>query len=201
MVKFFDLDLSPRSICVRVASAIIFASLEGFLFYYLPTHLASLLSLYLPRNSSSNIQSMIAALVSPALPLTGIAISLIAFFGILLRGSKIYGIILVVDGILFSFYTYLFFQGGTMLVKIPSGLVQGISGSVAMDLTLVMWLLILPSLLTIVKGGVLLLHATRGRGGADHVISVTLSRHGESSGGTLDATIKSQAEGQSPEIN
>ena len=88
-----------------------------------------------------------------------------------------------------------------MLVKIPSGLVQGISGSVAMDLTLVMWLLILPSLLTIVKGGVLLLHATRGSAGADRVKSVTLSRHGESSGGTLDATIKSQAEGQSPEIN
>lgn len=173
MAKFLDLDLGVVTFSLRLLAALVFASVDIFLLYYVPTHLNTLISEYLPINNSSNIENMIAGLVSPSLPLVGIAVSLVAFFGILFKGSKIYGLILALTGILFSFCTYLFFQGGTMFVHIPSGLIQGISGSVVMDLTILMWLLMLPSLLTIVKGRVLILQAARGRTAASQSKAVS----------------------------
>ena len=62
---------------------------------------------------------------------------------------------------IFAWYTYVIFQRGTLDLNIPSGLVQNITGNITVHATLLMWLFILPSLLTIVKGPLMLSYSNR----------------------------------------
>ncbi|MDG6999984.1 MAG: hypothetical protein JRN15_12815 [Nitrososphaerota archaeon] len=159
MVKLLGLELSGGAFGLRLSAALILAALEAFLFYYLPTNVGSLASGYLPSSYSSQIVSLVSGLVSPLLPILGLVIAVLGLLGILLKGTKIYGLIIALIGATFAGYTYLFFQGGTIHLNVPPGLIQNVTGQISLELYLVMLLLIIPSLLTIVKGGVLLMQA------------------------------------------
>lgn len=174
MVKLLGLELSGGAFGLRLAAAIILGSVEAFLFYYLPTNVGSLASGYLPSSYSSQINSVISGVVSPLLPILGLVIAVLGFLGILLKGTKIYGLIIALIGATFAGYTYLFFQGGTIRLNMPPGLVQNVTGQISLELDLVMLLLIVPSLLTIVKGGVLLMQS---RGSAPQALAKQAPEH------------------------
>ena len=159
MVKLLDLELSKGALLFRMIVAVIVGTINVLLFYYLPTRIGSISSGYLPSNYASSISAFISGLVSPLLPIIGIALGVFVLLGIVFRGTKIYGLFVALNGALFAAYTYVFFQGGTVHVNIPSGLVQNVTGTLVLGLNLLMLLLIIPSLLTIVKGAVLLTQA------------------------------------------
>lgn len=73
-----------------------------------------------------------------------------------MRGSSLYGAILILIGVLFAAYTYLLLHGGSIGGTLPSNLSLGASGNFAIDVSLLMVVLLVPSLLTVVKGALLL---------------------------------------------
>jgi len=126
-------------------------------FYYVPANLAGLVSRFLPSGSTTAVSSVASALVGPILPVIGLALTVLVFLATVLRGSSPYGMILVITGLLFVDYTYIIMQGGTIGIDLPGGLPQGASGNISIDAGLLMLILLIPSLLTVVKGVLLLM--------------------------------------------
>ena len=85
----------------------------------------------------------------------GLVVAALVFLGILLRGSRVYGPVLVVLGGALLAYVYVMFHGGTIDIAIPQVQQYSISGSVAIGLAALMYLFMVPALLTLVKGVVL----------------------------------------------
>ena len=107
-----------------------------------------------PANASV-ASALAASLVSAYLPLVGLAVAALVFLGVLLRGSRAYGPVLVVLGGALLAYVYVMFHGGTIDIAIPQVQQYSISGSVAIGLAALMYLFMVPALLTLVKGVVL----------------------------------------------
>lgn len=135
------------------------AALVFLVFYYLPVNFSALVSGSLPSNSAAAVSSVAAAVVGST-PIIGLVLAVLVFLGAVLRGSRVYGMILILVGSLFATYTYLLFHGGSIGGTLPSDLSLGASGSFAIDASLLMVVLLIPSLLTVVKGALLL--AVRG---------------------------------------
>lgn len=158
--RILDLELSMPRFIGRIIAALILAGIEFFFLYVLISPNASFLENLLPA-SLSPIFSAMHKFVTPTLPIIGLAIAFLIFFDQIFKKTKIEGAFLIVMSSLFAWYTYNIFQGGTMHITIPTGIVQNVTGDITVSATLIMWLLILPSLLSIVKGGLMLLHSNR----------------------------------------
>jgi hypothetical protein len=156
MPKILDLELSTPRFIARIIVAAILAGIDFFVFYVLISPNDTFLARFLPASVYTTLHNAMSSFVSPELPIIGILIAALIFLEQIFKGTRISGIFLVIMGALFSWYTYTFFQGGTMTFDIPSGLIQGVSGSATVRAYLLMWLFIAPSLLTILKGGLML---------------------------------------------
>jgi hypothetical protein len=159
MPKILDLELKALSLALRVIVGIIVAAITFFVLYYLPTNLQSILSQIVPAQAlptPSTLNPLLTGVTSSILPMIGLLLTVLVFLECLLRGSKAYGPILILTGLSFIAYLYLFFNSGTITVNLPASLLMGISASIAIDLTTIMLLLMLPSILTIIKGIVLM---------------------------------------------
>lgn len=150
-----DLQLSSASLALRVISGAALAALVFLAFYYLPANLSALVSGSLTPSNAAAVSSVATALVGST-PIIGLVLAALVFLGAVLRGSKVYGAVLIVIGILFATYTYLLLHGGSIGGTIPSNLSSGASGNFVIDVTLLMVLLLVPSILTVVKGTLLL---------------------------------------------
>jgi hypothetical protein len=150
-----DLQLSSASLALRVISGAALAALVFLAFYYLPANLSALVSGSLTPSNAAAVSSVAAALVGST-PIIGLVLAALVFLGAVLRGSKVYGAVLIVIGMLFATYTYLLLHGGVIGGTLPSNLSSGASGNFAIDVGLLMVVLLVPSLLTIVKGTLLL---------------------------------------------
>ena len=163
MPEFLGLEISRASLALRVLLASLAAAASFAIYYYLPANIGPLVSAYLPSSSAnygSGVSSVLSSLISPLLLAVGLLLAVSSFLSILLKGTKVHGAIVMMAGALYATYTYLVFQGGSIRVDIPSGsLIQNVSGSIEVQLGLLMLLFILPSLLTIVKGGLILASA------------------------------------------
>lgn len=155
MPNMLGLQISGVRLALRVVLAVVIGGLAFVLFYYVPSHLLDLIDRFLPPGSQSVVSGIVSNLISPTLPTIGLALSAFVFLGIILRGTKVYGPILVLNGLSFLAYIYTALHGGTVGLTLPSDLLQGVSGGVTVDLSTLMLIMLLPSLLTIVKGAVL----------------------------------------------
>ena len=155
MPKLLDLEVSRGSLTLRAVLGAVFGGLSFAVFYYVPANLGSLISPAVPASSASSASSLISSLVSPSLLLIGLAAALLVFLGFFLRGTKAYGPILVVNGLIFLAYVYAAFQGGTITLTLPAGLPSTASGTLSLDVSNLMLLLLLAPILTVVKGIVL----------------------------------------------
>ena len=100
------------------------------------------------------MKSVVGALVNPSLGAIGLAAAALVFLAVLLRGSKAYGPILMVLGVVFLAYVYEAFHGGTVALAIPK-VQASVSGNVAIGVSGLMYMFMLAPLLTVVKGLVL----------------------------------------------
>jgi len=150
------LQLSSASLTIRVVSGAVLSALTFVVFYYVPANLASLVSGHLPSSIAPAASNLASALVGSTLPVIGLVLTVLVFLGIVLRGSRPYGMILILTGLLFAAYTYVVMQGGTIGITLSGSLPHGASGNIAIDVSLLMLLLLIPSLLTIFKGALLL---------------------------------------------
>ncbi len=156
MPRILDLELSTPRLIGRIVVATIFAGIDFFVFYVLISPNDTFIARFLPASFYSTLHNAMSSFVSPELPTIGIIIAVLIFCEQIFKGTRIFGAFLIIMGALFSWYTYAFFQGGTMTMDIPGGLIPGISGTVIVHAYVLMWLLITPSLLTILKGGLML---------------------------------------------
>ncbi|HZW55543.1 MAG TPA: hypothetical protein VFF30_04575 [Nitrososphaerales archaeon] len=162
MPEFMGLEISGASLALRMVLASLSAAASFAIYYYVPANIGNLVSSYIPSTVASGVSGILAGFVSPFLLIIGLLIAVFSFLSILLKGTKIYGVVVMMTGALFAIYTYLVFQGGSISVNIPqSSLIQNVSGSIQVQLSLLMLLFILPSLLTVVKGGLILASANR----------------------------------------
>jgi len=159
--RILDLQISTPRLVGRVILAFILAGIDFFFLYVLISPSDTFVLHYLPANVSSHLATAMSSFVSPTLPLIGLVIVVLIFFDQIFKRTRIEGAFLVVMGAVFAWYTYVIFQGGTLNLNIPSGLVQNITGNVIVHATLLMWLFILPSLLTIVKGALMLSYSNK----------------------------------------
>jgi len=155
------LQLSSAALAIRVVSGAVLAGLTFLVFYYVPANLSSLLSPYLPSSYAAAVSSVAAALIGSTLPILGLVLTVLVFLEVVLRGSRPYGIILILTGLLFAAYTYTIMQGGTIAIKLSGNLPQGASGNIDVGVSLMMLVLLIPSLLTVVKGALLLGSSSR----------------------------------------
>lgn len=162
MPKILDLELTTPRFIGRMLVAALLAGIDFFVFYVLISPNDTILASFLPASIYNTLHNTLGSFVSPELPVIGILIAALIFVEQVFKGTRISGAFLVFAGALFSWYTYTFFQGGTMTFMIPSGLVPGVtSGSATVHAYLLMWLFITPSLLTILKGGLMLYTSNR----------------------------------------
>ena len=154
-----DLHLSSVRFSLRVMVGILFAIFVLLLFYYVPTHLTGLLSPYVPSQYLPYIAQFVSILESPGIPFLGVLLAVITFFDILLRGSWVYGIVLVLTGILFLTYDLLLFQEGQFFQGLfPTQVTQSaFYQRFSSYLTLIVILLIVPTILSIARGVSLIL--------------------------------------------
>lgn len=157
MVKFLDLEISTARFALRVVYGTVVAGMMLFVLYYVPSNLDQLISRFVPGSYAIPISNAVSSLVGPVLPLIGIALGVLTFLEILFKGTWIYGAFVLLLGATCVTYDYVFFHGGILSISIPAGIAPNISGgSFSLQLSLIMVLLMIPSILTAAKGGLLL---------------------------------------------
>ena len=159
MPKILDLELKATSLALRVVIGVIAAAITFLISYYLPANLLSLLSQFLPAQAlppPSTLEPLLSSIINPMLPMIGFVLTVLIFLEYLLRGSKAYGPILILTALSLIAYLYLLFNGGTMAIALPASIFMGTSVDMALDLTIMMILLMLPSILNMIKGMVLI---------------------------------------------
>lgn len=155
MPRLLGLDVSGASLALRVVLGIVFGGLALGLLYYIPANLGSMLSSYLPASTKAVATGVVSSLLSPSLPLIGLVAATLVFLGVLLRGTRVYGVILLANGLVFVAYVYTLFQGGTITLSLPSGLPSSLSGSLSLNVGSLMLIFLIAPILTVVKGIVL----------------------------------------------
>jgi hypothetical protein len=147
--------MSGGKLGLRAALAVVSGAVAFVLFYYVPTSIGGFASGLAGAANASTVASLAGSLVSPDLPVLGVAVAALVFVGVFLRGTKAYGPVLVVLGLALLAYVYVLFHGGTIEVTVPSLSQYSASGSVAVSVAALMYLFMLPPALTLVKGAVI----------------------------------------------
>jgi hypothetical protein len=155
--RLLDLELSQKSLVFRLVSGILAAALTFLVFYFIPANIMTLVSGFIPSNARAAVNAVLSSIISPAMPLLGLFLTVLAFLSSLLRGSKVHGPIIILEGLCFIAYLYLTFQGGIITITLPKELLRGLSASLQLGLVNLMLLCMVPSLLTVVKGVILTL--------------------------------------------
>lgn len=160
MPRILDLELSMPRFIGRIIAGVILAGIDFFFLYVLISPNSSFVENLLPA-SLAPIFAAMHKFVTPTLPIIGLVIAFLIFFDQIFKRTRIEGGFLIIMSSLFAWYTYSIFQGGTMHITIPSGVIQNVTGDITLSASLIMWLLMLPSLLSIVKGVLMLVYSNR----------------------------------------
>ncbi|MDE1858223.1 MAG: hypothetical protein KGI26_04040 [Thaumarchaeota archaeon] len=155
MPRLLGVEMSGGKLALRVVLAVVFGSLAALFLAYLPSAAGSFAKQAAGTANAAAVESIVNALINPSLPAVGAVVAALVFLGFLLRGTKVYGPILMVLGLALLAYVYLAFQGGTIGLTIPQGLQYAASGSVSIGVSTLMLLFMVAPLLTLVKGLVL----------------------------------------------
>jgi hypothetical protein len=163
MVRIFDLELTRRRLALRVFSAFIFAGLTLFVFYYLPTHIVEIARYFIPDSFIPEINSLSQSFSSSSLPILGILLAILTFVETMIKGSWVFGALLVVLGSFWIFYDLTLYREGLLFSSLmPSTITLGngqqavISGSIESQLVLIFTgiiiLFVVSSFITTLRG-------------------------------------------------
>lgn len=159
MPRLLGLQLSSGALALRVVLGAIAALVTFVVFYYVPANLPGFASALLGSGSSTageTVSGFLKSLINPNLPTVGLLLTVFVFIGVVIRGTRAYGAVVIVDGLLFAVYVYLAFQGGTISISLPSGLPSSAAGTVAIGASTLMYIFLIAPLLTMVKGSLIL---------------------------------------------
>jgi hypothetical protein len=151
---------------VRLVSAIVFSALTFFVFTYIPANLTSLASGIFPSSGQPVVKQTLSSLVDPSKPTLGLFLVILVFAGVLLRGTPQYGLMLSLNGLGFALYVYYFFSGGVLDLR-ATGAALGVSNvaiSLLVNASTLMYLLLIPPLLTFAKGMMMLARSASAEG-------------------------------------
>ena len=147
--------MSAGKLGLRAVLAAVFGAIALVVFYYVPVSLGAFASRLAGPADASAVSSLAASLVGPTLPALGVAVAVLIFVCFFLRGTNAYGPVLVVLGLALLAYVYVLFHGGTVYAAVPALSQYSIAGRVVISVAALMYLFMLPPLLTVVKGAVL----------------------------------------------
>lgn len=137
---------------MRVVLAVVFGGLAAVFLAYLPAMVGSFAKQAAGTANAAAVESVVSALVNPSLPAVGAVVAALVFVGVLLRGTKAYGPVLVVLGLALLAYVYMAFQGGTIALTIPQGVQYSATGTVSIGVSMLMLMFMIAPILTLVKG-------------------------------------------------
>ena len=142
------------SLIFRFIAGTIVSFFVFLVFYAIPSYLPELVSLAMPSQAEA-LKGIVSALVSPALPFIGLFLTVAVFLEIFLKDTEVYGPLLMLSGSGFIAYILVAMHGGIIQMVVPSNLLMGISLNLAVGLTFLMLIMLLPSALTVLKGLIL----------------------------------------------
>lgn len=155
MVRILDIELSRRAFALRIITAVFFAGLTLFFFYYLPLNFAHLVSPYVPQRYIPTVDSIRANLSNSALPVLGLVLAGLTFVETIFRNTWGYGAILVATGSFYIIYDLsLYTQGLLFTGLVPSSLGTTTipADSIAQILEVIILLLIVSSIVSVARG-------------------------------------------------
>jgi glucan phosphoethanolaminetransferase (alkaline phosphatase superfamily) len=158
MPRILGIDLTGKAIVLRVIEAIFFSMLAFAFFFYVPTVLPSSVSGFVTVTGGGLGSHVLSNLIAPTAPTLGLFIVLVVFAGVVLRGSRVYGPLLVLNGFAFALYVYSIFQGGVIRVQAMGDAfgATNASLSLSLDVTWIMVAFMVPPALAILKGVILI---------------------------------------------
>jgi len=166
MPEFLGLRISLGRLVLRGVLAFIAAFFTFALLYLIPLDIAELAGMGAPPQLQPQVAQIVAGIIHPALPALGLALTPAVFLAVLLRGSRVYGPLVIVESALSFAYVFFAFQGGTFTIDIPQSLISSISALplgiqlsifLQVNLAFIMILFLVPCALGIAKGALLTL--------------------------------------------
>ncbi|MDG6997561.1 MAG: hypothetical protein JRN15_00420 [Nitrososphaerota archaeon] len=127
MPKILDLELSTPSFIGWIILAFILAGIDFFFLYVLISPNASFVENLTPARLDPFFTAM-HKFITPTLPIIGLIIAFLIFFDQIFRQTRIEGGFVIIMSTLFVWYIFNVFQGGTLHISIPAGIVQNVTG-------------------------------------------------------------------------
>lgn len=170
MVHLVDIEISKARLAGRVIYGLFWAGLTLLFFYYLPTHFNSLVGPYVPQAYAPAVQYVAQSISNSPLPFLGIALAALAFIEIILKGTWIYGAILIVTGVFWLLFDITLFSRGLLFANLlPSSLIQnynlapGTVSAIVWILVIMIAIFVISSLFTIGRGIRIIVRSRRRR--------------------------------------
>ena len=124
MVRVIDIQISNARFAGRIVYAMFRFSLTMFLFYFLPTHIMAFASL-VPQTYYQLAQYVATSFSKSALPFLGILIALIVFVEILIKGTWVYGAVLITSALSWLSFDLVLLSKGLLFANVvPVGLIR-----------------------------------------------------------------------------
>jgi hypothetical protein len=163
MPKIGDLELSNTKLAVRIIGGLILAGLILFLFYYLPSHLTQIVSPYVSGSYIPYLNNLVSELTNSGIPLLGVLLAVIVFFDVLLKDSWIYGIDLIITGLLFLVYDIFLYRTGQFFSFGPETTQSPIYSEITPLFSIIIIILLIWTVYSISRGVSLVLHRNQRR--------------------------------------
>jgi hypothetical protein len=150
----------PARYIPRAIAAIIVATLTLAILYLIPRAIQSIIT----ENKDPQLLTLLDQVLKPMTPNIGAVASVLVFAAIILRRTKLEGPTLLILGASLITYSYMFFQGGSINIQIPSTAIQQtitekipltLTANLTINLTTIMLASMITSTLIILKGAML----------------------------------------------
>ena len=161
MPRVLDLEIGKGRLALRVLAGAILSAVTFLLLSYTPSNMQEVIKKFVPADISNTVIQIASGLIHPYIPVLGALLSILIFLEVLFRKTKAYGPILIIAGLVSALYIYLAFQGGILTLVIPREYTMGVRVSAYFDLTVIMLLIMLPAILTVLKGVVMAIRHER----------------------------------------
>jgi hypothetical protein len=163
MVKIFDSEISTGSLLARTIAGLLMASLTVILLYLIPKILSTS---FTKGEETGELALILSQIINPYTNILVVAVALLVLLTILLRKTRAEGPMLIGLGTLLFLYFYSLLHGGIINITFPESLLDFariIGINIRMNITLqvnitaIMILFSLPSIMIIAKGLFLIL--------------------------------------------
>jgi len=149
--KIPDYEEGKRPLFLRVLKGFILLGIIYFFLSYSPSYIWYLKK-YLPPGFPVMLIDIVSEIIHPLVPLLGFLVGVLVFLSVVFYMTKAYGPLLIMAGLVYSYYVYLLFHGGVIDLVFPEVFGAGSGLTASLDLTIIMILAMLPAILTIAKG-------------------------------------------------